>query len=114
MNFALISTSGNVLEWFHDEGSARAALASMVAEAPEAAAHVDLAAFDEAGNPVDLPDAPAPQLWWSGVNLDVKTAASVGVAFYAQAATIIDGGTGDLLSVSTNESDERFRDAAIA
>ncbi len=49
MTYAMINNSGNVLQWFDDERSARNALEVIVAVDPASAMHVNLLAFDEAG-----------------------------------------------------------------
>lgn len=55
MRYGLINSSGNVLEWFEDEEDARSALAQVIRESPAAAAHLDMCAFDETGNPIGEP-----------------------------------------------------------
>ncbi len=50
MIVGIINNSGNVLEWFDDEASARAALEEMLAEYPGADGQVDLIRFDDSGD----------------------------------------------------------------
>ncbi len=64
MSFAIISSSGNVLEWFDDASSARAALDSMLAEFPGAQGRVDLMSFDDSGLLVGESDATATRRFW--------------------------------------------------
>jgi hypothetical protein len=52
MHFGIITTSGNVLEWFDDEDAAQGALVEMVREYPGAAKDLALLRFDDEGRPV--------------------------------------------------------------
>lgn len=61
MHFGILNSSGNVLEWFEDEKVARAALAEIVAESPDA--DVDLVAFEGPGRPVEPVSASARSAW---------------------------------------------------
>lgn len=50
MPYAILNSSGNVLEWFDDEAAALTALEEITYEAPGS---VDLVAFDDAGKLVE-------------------------------------------------------------
>lgn len=53
MHYGIMDSSGNMLDWFEDEASARARLDVMVEHAPEMAKELALITFDEDGDPVD-------------------------------------------------------------
>jgi hypothetical protein len=52
MYFVILDSTGNLVESFDDESSARAALERIVHDEPEAADHLALLTYDEHGEPV--------------------------------------------------------------
>ncbi len=55
MDYAIFDSTGNLIESFEDEHSARGALGRIVAGEPEAAEHVALFVYGEDGMPVGDP-----------------------------------------------------------
>lgn len=55
MDYSLFSSTGNLIDWFDDEGEARAALQRIVAAEPDAADDVALFISDDDGKLVDGP-----------------------------------------------------------
>lgn len=52
MYYAILDSTGNLVESFDDEREARAALEQSVREEPEAAEHLALLTYDDDGEPV--------------------------------------------------------------
>jgi hypothetical protein len=50
--YVLLDSGGNLIDAYDDPDEARAALRRIVADEPEAAEHVALLTYDDAGNPV--------------------------------------------------------------
>jgi hypothetical protein len=97
MSFAIINGSGNVLEWFDHEQSARDALAEFHAESPGAVA--DLVEFDASGMLIAGNVAPR-RMFWIGSNNMASTALVVGgsTAFIR---------SNDVQPVPANETNDR-------
>lgn len=55
MHYAIFDSTGNLIESFADEQSARAALDRIIEAEPEAAEHVALFVYDNDGKPVGDP-----------------------------------------------------------
>lgn len=60
MVYSLLSSSGNMIDWFSDESEARAALQRIVDREPECVAEVALFVNDDAGKIVRGPIHAAP------------------------------------------------------
>lgn len=95
MHYAILNSSGNVIEWFDDEEAARAALEEITSESPDA--DVDLVAFEGAGRPAEPVSAsvrsawPAARLVWSSNQVRVETLTIGNVVI----ATTTDNATND-------------------
>lgn len=55
MYYALIDSTGNLIDTYDSEGAAKAALAEFVRDEPEIADHVAVLAYDDQGEPVGEP-----------------------------------------------------------
>lgn len=88
MHYAILNSSGNVLEWFTDEAEARRALAEMVAES--SAADLDLVAFEGPGRPVEPVSVAARSAWptarlvWSSLVSSEHNAGDILIAVVKQ------------------------------